>query len=134
MNWQQSLAITVTNKNGQIIQDYCEIVLIMSIGMKIVDSTMILSVGMEAGIQALDLMHLSPILTDMVSEKTKAESVLRRIEKSDLTTPWGVRTLSLSIRNTIQLYIMMEQSGRLSQDGLQFAKSNMVGENKPCII
>jgi len=30
----------------------------------------------------------------MVSEKTKAESVLRRIEKSDLTTPWGVRTLS----------------------------------------
>ncbi len=37
---------------------------------------------------------LIPILTDMVSEKTKAESVLRRIEKSDLTTPWGVRTLS----------------------------------------
>ena len=39
---------------------------------------------------------LIPILTDMVSEKTKAESVLRRIEKSDLTTPWGVRTLSSS--------------------------------------
>ncbi|MGA9843761.1 MAG: amylo-alpha-1,6-glucosidase [Nitrososphaeraceae archaeon] len=37
---------------------------------------------------------LIPILTGAVSEKTKAESVLRRIEKSDLTTPWGVRTLS----------------------------------------
>jgi glycogen debranching enzyme len=37
---------------------------------------------------------LIPILTAAVSEKTKAESVLRRIEKSDLTTPWGVRTLS----------------------------------------
>lgn len=37
---------------------------------------------------------LIPILTDAVSEKAKAESVLRRIEKSDLTTPWGVRTLS----------------------------------------
>ena len=37
---------------------------------------------------------LMPILTDAVSEKVKAESVLRRIEKSDLTTPWGVRTLS----------------------------------------
>ncbi len=37
---------------------------------------------------------LIPILTDAVSECKKAESILRRIEKSDMTTPWGVRTLS----------------------------------------
>src|SRR5262249_9391238 len=37
---------------------------------------------------------LIPILTDAVSDRSKAECVLRRIEKSDLTTPWGVRTLS----------------------------------------
>jgi glycogen debranching enzyme len=34
------------------------------------------------------------LLTDVVSDKSKAESVLSRIEKEDVTTPWGVRTLS----------------------------------------
>lgn len=34
------------------------------------------------------------LLTDLVGDKVKAQSVLSRIEKSDLTTAWGVRTLS----------------------------------------
>ena len=34
------------------------------------------------------------LLTGVTDVKTHAESVLRRIEKSDITTPWGVRTLS----------------------------------------
>jgi GH15 family glucan-1,4-alpha-glucosidase len=34
------------------------------------------------------------LLTGVTEVKTHAESVLRRIEKSDITTPWGVRTLS----------------------------------------
>src|SRR5919199_6745238 len=34
------------------------------------------------------------LLTDAVTDKRKAESVLARIEKEDITTPWGVRTLS----------------------------------------
>jgi glycogen debranching enzyme len=34
------------------------------------------------------------LLTDAVTDKSKAESVLARIEKEDITTPWGVRTLS----------------------------------------
>jgi glycogen debranching enzyme len=34
------------------------------------------------------------LLTDVVTDKSKAESVLTRIEKEDITTPWGVRTLS----------------------------------------
>ena len=34
------------------------------------------------------------LLTDSVGDRIKAHSVLSRIEKNDLTTPWGVRTLS----------------------------------------
>lgn len=34
------------------------------------------------------------LLTDAVSERRKADSVLSRIEEQDMTTPWGVRTLS----------------------------------------
>jgi len=34
------------------------------------------------------------LLAGITDVKTRAESVLRRIEKSDITTPWGVRTLS----------------------------------------
>ncbi|HZD35730.1 MAG TPA: amylo-alpha-1,6-glucosidase [Nitrososphaeraceae archaeon] len=34
------------------------------------------------------------LLTGVTDIKTHAEAVLRRIEKSDITTPWGVRTLS----------------------------------------
>lgn len=34
------------------------------------------------------------LLSGIVKEKSKAESVLSRIEKNDMTTPWGVRTLS----------------------------------------
>lgn len=34
------------------------------------------------------------LLTGVTDVKTHIESVLRRIEKSDVTTPWGVRTLS----------------------------------------
>jgi GH15 family glucan-1,4-alpha-glucosidase len=34
------------------------------------------------------------LLTGVTDLKTHAESVIRRIEKSDITTPWGVRTLS----------------------------------------
>lgn len=34
------------------------------------------------------------LLTGVTDAKSHAESVLRRIEKSDITTPWGVRTLS----------------------------------------
>jgi glycogen debranching enzyme len=34
------------------------------------------------------------LLTDAVADKSKAESVLERMEKEDITTPWGVRTLS----------------------------------------
>jgi glycogen debranching enzyme len=34
------------------------------------------------------------LLTGVTDVKDHAESVLRRIEKSDITTPWGVRTLS----------------------------------------
>jgi hypothetical protein len=34
------------------------------------------------------------LLTGITDVKSRAESVLRRIEKSDITTPWGVRTLS----------------------------------------
>jgi GH15 family glucan-1,4-alpha-glucosidase len=34
------------------------------------------------------------LLTDLIGDKVKAQSVLSRIEKSDLTTSWGVRTLS----------------------------------------
>lgn len=34
------------------------------------------------------------LLCDAVKDRAKAEAVLSRIEKSDMTTPWGVRTLS----------------------------------------
>ncbi len=34
------------------------------------------------------------LLTDCIGDRIKAHSVLTRIEKNDLTTPWGVRTLS----------------------------------------
>jgi glycogen debranching enzyme len=34
------------------------------------------------------------LLTDTVKDRSKAEAVLTRIEKDDITTPWGVRTLS----------------------------------------
>ena len=34
------------------------------------------------------------LLTDSIGDRIKAHSVLSRIEKNDLTTPWGVRTLS----------------------------------------
>jgi len=34
------------------------------------------------------------LLTGVTDVRSHAESVLRRIEKSDITTPWGVRTLS----------------------------------------
>ena len=34
------------------------------------------------------------LLTGVTDVRSHAESVLRRIEKSDVTTPWGVRTLS----------------------------------------
>src|ERR671930_428532 len=34
------------------------------------------------------------LLTDAVTDKSKAESVLARIEREYVTTPWGVRTLS----------------------------------------
>ena len=34
------------------------------------------------------------LLTDLIGDKAKAQLVLSRIEKSDLTTAWGVRTLS----------------------------------------
>jgi amylo-alpha-1,6-glucosidase len=34
------------------------------------------------------------LLTGVTDIRSHAESVLRRIEKSDITTPWGVRTLS----------------------------------------
>jgi glycogen debranching enzyme len=34
------------------------------------------------------------LLTDSIRDRIKAHSVLSRIEKNDLTTPWGVRTLS----------------------------------------
>lgn len=34
------------------------------------------------------------LLTDAVRDRIKAESVLERIEQQDMTTPWGVRTLS----------------------------------------
>jgi len=34
------------------------------------------------------------LLTGLIADKIKAQSVLSRIEKSDLTTAWGVRTLS----------------------------------------
>jgi len=34
------------------------------------------------------------LLTNTVEDRIKAHSVLTRIEKNDLTTPWGVRTLS----------------------------------------
>jgi glycogen debranching enzyme len=34
------------------------------------------------------------LLTDVVRDKSKATSVLSRIEKNDVTTQWGVRTLS----------------------------------------
>ncbi len=34
------------------------------------------------------------LLTDSIGDRIKAHSVLTRIEKNDLTTPWGVRTLS----------------------------------------
>ena len=34
------------------------------------------------------------LLTDSMGDRIKAHSVLSRIEKNDLTTPWGVRTLS----------------------------------------
>lgn len=34
------------------------------------------------------------LLTDVIKDKDKSESVLARIEKDDITTEWGVRTLS----------------------------------------
>ena len=34
------------------------------------------------------------LLADTVRDSSKAESVLTRIEKNDITTTWGVRTLS----------------------------------------
>lgn len=34
------------------------------------------------------------LMTEAVKDRSKAESVLKRIEKNDITTPWGVRTLS----------------------------------------
>jgi glycogen debranching enzyme len=34
------------------------------------------------------------LLTNAIRDRRKAESVLTRIEKNDITTPWGVRTLS----------------------------------------
>ncbi len=34
------------------------------------------------------------LLADAVKHRSRAESVLARIEQSDMTTPWGVRTLS----------------------------------------
>jgi glycogen debranching enzyme len=34
------------------------------------------------------------LLTESIQDRIKAHSVLARIEKNDLTTPWGVRTLS----------------------------------------
>ncbi len=34
------------------------------------------------------------LLTDSIGDRIKAHSVLSRIEKNDMTTPWGVRTLS----------------------------------------
>lgn len=34
------------------------------------------------------------LMTGITDSRTRIESVLRRIEKSDVTTPWGVRTLS----------------------------------------
>jgi glycogen debranching enzyme len=36
------------------------------------------------------------LITDAVRDRAKAEYVLTRIEKDDITTPWGVRTLSAS--------------------------------------
>ena len=34
------------------------------------------------------------LLTDAIKDRTRAEAVLTRIEKNDITTAWGVRTLS----------------------------------------
>ena len=34
------------------------------------------------------------LLTDAVSSETRAQSVLARLEREDMSTPWGVRTLS----------------------------------------
>lgn len=39
------------------------------------------------------------LLTDSIKDNTKAEAVLSRIEQPDMTTPWGVRTLSASDQN-----------------------------------
>lgn len=36
------------------------------------------------------------LLTDAVSDRNRAEAVLSRVEQSDMTTSWGVRTLSSS--------------------------------------
>jgi glycogen debranching enzyme len=34
------------------------------------------------------------LVTEAVKDRSKGELILRRVEKNDLTTPWGVRTLS----------------------------------------
>jgi glycogen debranching enzyme len=39
------------------------------------------------------------IMNDTVKERARAEAILDRVEKPDLTTPWGVRTLSTADPN-----------------------------------
>src|SRR5215204_352684 len=51
-------------------------------------------------------------LTDSIKDKNKVISVLSRLEQSDMTTSWGVRTLSSAIQNIIRVCITMALSGR----------------------
>jgi glycogen debranching enzyme len=39
------------------------------------------------------------VINDAINDRAKAEAILDRVEKPDLTTPWGVRTLSTSDPN-----------------------------------